>query len=51
MCRTTAELNDANFERGFTSDEKVHEVEARTAERERPPQYGRQLDLPGGVRP
>jgi hypothetical protein len=35
-CRMTVEMNDANFARNFTSDEKVHEVEARHAQLENP---------------
>jgi hypothetical protein len=35
-CRMSVEMNDANFARNFTSDEKVREVEARLAEVSKP---------------
>lgn len=49
-CRYVTELNDQMFERNFTSDQAVREVEARQAQREQPPQYGRQLDRPWSAR-
>ena len=52
-CRMVVETNDTQFERSFESDETRHAAEAAEAERANPraPRYGRNLDLPNGIRP
>jgi hypothetical protein len=52
-CRMVVETNDTQFERSFESDETRRQAEAAEAERAKPtaPQYGRNLDFPGGIRP
>jgi hypothetical protein len=50
--RTVAETNDAYYARQFTNDDKIREAEAAERSREEPrPQYGRNFDFPGGIRP
>ena len=50
-CRMNVEIDDAAFQKNFTNDDEVHAAEARLAQREPPPVYGRQLSYPGGIRP
>ena len=50
--RTVTETNDGFYARQFESDAQIREAEAAERQREEPrPQYGRNTDFPGGIRP